>query len=839
MQTHWTKSFLNAYAAAPLEIRKKARILTVVNIIIIAALIVAGAVINLIIDLNVRTALLQLAMSLCLVGALYILHNGHYMAASNATTGTLLTGTIIAGFSGYSGRPTLDFLLLGYNLLPIMFYSCLIGRRKYQAVAATAICLAANAAYFVLFFLDGSSTYPTAAHCALFVNSSLLIAVSGVMGYHILSINREVVAIAEDEARSARMKADQIAKAEYEKELILDNTAEIIAFHDTNHTLQWANKAYLKTTGLSLPELHRKKCYQAWGLDRLCINCPVTTSIETDRPHTAELSPENQPHWPATQGSWWVSASPVKDTTGRIIGAIEVAFDMTAHRAAEAALAGEKERLLVTLRSIGDGVITTDIDGRIRLMNKVAEELTGWSMAEAVDQPLSKVFNIINENTRLPCDNPVEKVLKSSHVVGLSNQTLLVARDGVERMISDSGAPIRDAASRIIGVVLVFRDVTERYRMEQNLQNTARLEALGVLAGGIAHDFNNLLTGLFGYIELARSTAPMTPESTDYLHRALGVFGQAKDLTRQLLTFSKGARPLKTTMALDNLLKDSAQFVLSGSNVRVSFQLPEDLWPCDIDENQIAQVVGNIAINARQAMPNGGTLTIRAANMPAAATVPPLRRRNYVRISIKDQGVGIAKAHLSRIFDPFFTTKQEGSGLGLTTSYSIVQRHEGHLEVESEPGKGSTFHIYLPASSQAAEDDVATPAQSFDGHGRILVMDDETCNLDVFQNMLTSMGYSVICAEDGEQAIAMFEAARAAGTPFNAVILDLTVRGGVGGRETVARMLQTDPALKAISVSGYSNDPVMTDPTNYGFKASLFKPTRKKELGQTLKQMLA
>jgi PAS domain S-box-containing protein len=508
--------------------------------------------------------------------------------------------------------------------------------------------------------------------------------------------------------------------------------------------------------------------------------------------------------------------------------------NITEKKRAEDALVAEKERLAVTLRSIGDAVIATDVRGNIVVMNKVAEQLTGFSLSESEGRPLADVFHIINENTRKPCENPVDKVLGSGLIVGLANHTALISKDGSERAIADSGAPIRDKTNVVIGVVLVFRDITGKLRQEAALQNAEKLESLGVLAGGIAHDFNNLLSGLFGYLDLARESVKRGSTAADYLEKAFSVFGRAKDLTGQLLTFSKGGAPAKKTHSLSPLIRDAVHFALSGSPITSRFEIENDLWPCDVDENQMGQVLDNIIINARDAMPVGGAITVSAENIPAGSPLPAvLLPGNYVRVSIADQGTGIAPEHLPRIFDPFFTTKQKGSGLGLATSYSIVRRHEGIIEAHSELGKGATFLIYLPASAShkaALAESKGGPRPAHKGSGRVLVMDDEDFILDTASAMLAKLGYSVETAAHGAEAIDKFTAAKRDGVPFCLVILDLTIPGGMGGKETGQKLLAADPAVRLLASSGYSEDPVISHPEKFGFKASLVKPYRSSEL---------
>ncbi len=576
----------------------------------------------------------------------------------------------------------------------------------------------------------------------------------------------------------------------------------------------------------------------------------VGRSIEDAFPPLAETEIPTRYRQSARDGVPW-STEQVIYADNQIQGAYEVyAFqtspgsmvavflEITDRKRTQAALQEEKERISVTLRSIGDGVIATDINGNITVMNRIAEALTGWSFKDAQGRPLTEVFHIIHELTHEPCENPVDKVLQTSTIVELENHTVLIARDGRRMIIADSGAPIFNEKSNIVGVVLVFRDVTERTKMSEAIQRSQRLESLGVLAGGIAHDFNNLLGGIFGYLDLARD---VTSEENvrSYLEKAFFTMNRAKGLTHQLLTFAKGGGPILKTTAIDQLVEQSARFALSGTNVRISCEFEEHLWHCDVDESQFGQVIDNIVINSQQAMPLGGEISIRGKNITIASESHlSLPKGNYVLISLSDTGMGIPKEILPRIFDPFFTTKQKGSGLGLATSFSIVQKHGGIMDVESELGKGSVFTIYLPAAD--AEGDLASlhPAEPHRGAGRILVMDDEEFLREILYAMLKSLGYTPICVATGEAAVAALEAEDEL-DPIIAAILDLTIPGSIGGKETVKALHAIDERLPVMVTSGYSEDPVMSDPEAYGFVASITKPFRIRDLYETLCSTLA
>jgi PAS domain S-box-containing protein len=504
-------------------------------------------------------------------------------------------------------------------------------------------------------------------------------------------------------------------------------------------------------------------------------------------------------------------------------------------------LAAEKERLAVTLRSIGDGVITTDTQGIIVLMNRVAEQLTGWRQEEAIGQDLEEVFHIVTSKSGRRCPSPIDRVLSSGRIVGLENDTVLIARDGSECNIADSGAPIRDKDSQVIGVVIVFRDVTAKIKMEEELLKVRKLESVGVLAGGIAHDFNNILAAILGNISLAAMLVKPEEKVHGLLVEAEGATMRAKKLTQQLLTFSKGGEPIKQVASIAEVIKDSASFILRGSKVRCVYTIPADLWPVEIDTGQMSQVIQNIIINASHAMPGGGVVEITCENfVKNTDTILSLAPGDYVKIAIRDHGIGIPANLIDRIFDPYFSTKHEGSGLGLAITHSIISKHAGHIAVESEQGVGSTFTIYLPASQQRPSiQQKKEESMKIQGKGTILIMDDEEMVRDIAKEILSLFGYDVLLANDGVQAIEIYQENRQAGKAVDAVIMDLTVPGGMGGREAVQKLLAIDPEAKAIVSSGYSNDPVMANYREYGFAGVISKPFRTQDLADAIAQVLA
>jgi two-component system, cell cycle sensor histidine kinase and response regulator CckA len=391
--------------------------------------------------------------------------------------------------------------------------------------------------------------------------------------------------------------------------------------------------------------------------------------------------------------------------------------------------------------------------------------------------------------------------------------------------------------------LLMLRDITERKRAEQEMLKAEKLESLELIAGGIAHDFNNLLTGTIANISLAKMDATGGSNQYQALRNAEKAAAGAKHLTHRLLTFTKGGEPVKRPTSVDRIIKDGLALALSGSKVKHELFLPRDLWVANIDDQQIGQAFQNLFINSVQAMPNGGTLTVRVENFSGEHHL--VRSMNlgdkYVKISITDTGCGIAPKNLGKIFDPYFTTKPRGSGIGLATTYSVIRRHGGIIDVESEVNTGTTFFVYLPASFEI--DAELHPTESGEtpiwGTGRVLVMDDDDAIRMVAMDLLTLLGYQVAVAKDGSECIEMYKEAMDAGKPFCALIMDLTVPGGMGGKAAIERLRVIDPDVKAIVSSGYSTDPVMSNHESYGFKGIVAKPYNAVELSRALHELIA
>ncbi len=515
---------------------------------------------------------------------------------------------------------------------------------------------------------------------------------------------------------------------------------------------------------------------------------------------------------------------------------IRQAADLIEYKQVEKSLTSERELLKVTIDSLGEGVIATDKEGQIIMMNKTAAHLAGYSQSDALGEPIHKIFYILDANNSEPIFH--SHSIKTFQYLTDLHHPILVTGDLQEIPIYMNCSPIITKDGQTIGAVIVFQDISEKQKLEQELGKAEKLESLGILAGGIAHDFNNILAVILSNVQLAIMKLQKNEDCKKYLLDTAEITSKASELTKQLLTFSKGGAPVKKDASLHELIRDTANFVLRGSKTRAKFVITDDLWGASVDEGQISQVIHNLVLNAQQAMPKGGTITITAFNL-LIETHPVLKPGNYVRIIVQDQGVGIPKEHLSKIFDPFFTTKKEGNGLGLATSYSIIKQHDDYIEIQSQEEVGTSFSIYLPALNSVVEpkevpNEVVVAGENL----KILLMDDEIQILNAMGEMLKCHGYQVELAMDGSEVIRIYQQAKNTGEPFDVVIMDLTIPGGMGGQEVIAHLRDIDPHIKAIVSSGYANDPIMADYERHGLCGVVSKPYKFEELNLILNRVV-
>jgi two-component system, cell cycle sensor histidine kinase and response regulator CckA len=525
-----------------------------------------------------------------------------------------------------------------------------------------------------------------------------------------------------------------------------------------------------------------------------------------------------------------------------IITALVIYFllqkEITKLKRAEGAAKESEEKFRAIFEQAAVGIVHAGLDGRFFRANQKITEITGYSERELA----GLTFQKITHPDDLAADLHHLRRLTAGEIPSFSMEKRYRRKDGSLVWVNLTGSLVRDEAGKPHYYVGIIRDISEHKRMEQELQKAQKLESIGLLAGGIAHDFNNILTAILGNINLARMFLPPGDKAAERLAIAEQASIRARGLSQQLLTFATGGAPITATTDVPHLVREAVRLALRGANVRDEYLLPEDLRPVEADEGQLNQAFSNLAFNAIEAMPEGGVVKVTAVNEPlSAANTMGLPPGEYVRIEIKDQGVGIPAELQERIFDIYFTTKERGSGLGLAIAFSIIKRHGGTITVDSAPGKGSTFTIFLPASQKKA-----TAVKAEEGHGettagsgRILVMDDEEAVNEVTAEMLQYLGYQVKTVKDGAEAVTAYRQALDQGAPFAAVITDLTVPAGMGGKETVWRLLEIDPRAKVIVSSGYANDPIMSEYANYGFTGVIPKPYNLDDLAKTLREVVA
>lgn len=542
--------------------------------------------------------------------------------------------------------------------------------------------------------------------------------------------------------------------------------------------------------------------------------------------------------------SFSIDAAPLFDAAGKMIAIAALIRDITA----QSRLSEEHQEMKDVYRRItqyaDEAILRIWPDGRISYQNEAAEKILGYRLEDYLTDP-SVALGLFRKNEVRDWLSAAGDVASGKDVL----KNIIVectASDGRTVIMEFTAIAVRDQDGRIVYFEMLGRDITVRRYMEAELAKAQKLESIGLLAGGIAHDFNNILTSVFGSLALAKMD--VSPQSPVYerLTAAEEHCVRAKNLTRKLLAYSRGGSPMRKTASIASVLREAVGFTLSGKNIRCVYDLSDDLWAAQIDEGQMHQVVHSLVTNAVEAMPQGGSIEIGAANVCLRdRDLPPLAAGNYIRWYVRDHGVGISPDHLKKLFDPYFTTKQMGSikgmGLGLAICYTIVKSHEGMIFVESTPGEGTTFTVYIPASNGHKQEDKPAPEQVSDAAGRhrVLLVDDEQILLDVTGSMLKHLGYDVATASSHDEAMDLYGEAMRADKPFSLIIMDLTMRGDEGGETAIRRWLAAYPGVKALISSGYMNDPVIEEYWKYGFVGAMVKPYSLNELKSTLEKILA
>jgi PAS domain S-box-containing protein len=495
---------------------------------------------------------------------------------------------------------------------------------------------------------------------------------------------------------------------------------------------------------------------------------------------------------------------------------------------------GASAPLMAALDTIAEGVIVTDSKSRILYANAKAETLTGTRPGTASGQDLDKVFNCFHRQSQQRAEGLVDQVLTSRESIPLSDQFTLEHPDGSKRPISLACRMINNEGHDLFGVALVFRDPSELTRTPEEIITCNRMEALGNLASGIAHDFNMIMAGILGGISLAKDKKEFEP-----LEAAEKGCLRARELTRQILSFAKVGNAGQKVQHIDRLIRDCVALATSGSSKQVATYIPNDLHSARVDAAQISQVVQNLVLNALQATEEGDRIEVGAENIVLTdQEILDLPAGEYIRIAVGDSGVGIPAENLDRIFTPFFSTRDDATGLGLAMVKTIIEKHDGGVTVESTEGRGAVFSLYIPATEESSEDKASEGIAVKFGTGRILVMDDDQDICEVATGMLEILGYESEVARNGEEAISMYRKYHNVGRPYDAVILDLTIVGGMGGEEALAKLKEIDENVRAIVSSGYNTDETEADYLAKGFTGVLSKPYRSADLGRVLKGIL-
>lgn len=642
-------------------------------------------------------------------------------------------------------------------------------------------------------------------------------------------------------AKQNKEKEELIKEIDYEKHMLdelMDNIPDAVYFKDINSRFLRFSKEFLRKVGFkSNEEILGKSDFDLFTEEHARQAFEDEQQIiKTGVPIVGKVEKET---WRDGRVTYSLTTKmPYRDKDGKIIGTFGISKDITELKDAQEHLAREKEFLEITLASIGDAVISTDTEGRIVLMNRVAEKLTGWTKEEAVGKPLTDVFVIVNAETRIPAFNPVNKVLETGEISGLANNTVLISRKNTEHIISDSAAPIRASDGRTVGVVLVFRDVTEKHQRQSEMIKAARLEMLEKLASGLAHDFNNILTGIMGNISLLKTAADPHSEFQRHLDKAEKECLRARNITRQLLVFTKGGEPVKKTLDIIPVIKQAVELGIIGSSTIVNYDFPETSVYVDGDSTLLEQTFAHLISFSVETMKRKGSLFLSVSKVTIDKdSQKGLNPGEYVKIVLQDHSEGIPTELLPKLFEPYSMNAGLGGGLGLASSDLILRRLGGKIEVVSIPGKGNTFTIYLPASKTAEEaQKVAVVPHSKPRAKKILIMDNEESICDIAKTILDQEGYTVDITYDGLEAVEKYREAMESGMPYDLVILDYTVEGGMGGKETIVELKKIDQNVRAVISTGFSYDPVLSEFEKYGFIGSLQKPYNANELKEFVRQ---
>ncbi len=817
--------FLGKYRGGDYVIEQKATVLFIVTSAVLLLVLPVYAIFFSSVKDDMQlgvTILLVIAIS---IGVLAVLKSGHYFLAAHSLMILVFAAiwtTILSDIGGDIIHNRMDTIAL---VLGLLAFTPLVAYRRTHVIL---FYFTANILAFILFvflLLSEPSLQKSTAYSYI-LDTGIAMVMIGVISYQVFRINTAAL------DRSVEAVEMIHRGAELFRGVVEGSPQEIIIVN-ADGTLQFVSEARASAfgyTGEEIPRIdrwwelafpdenYRTMMTKEWG--RMKRDTMVTGSA---RPIEARiLSREGSIHD--------IIIRYVSLDGGRGLMLLD---DVTNRKIVERSLLASERRYRALYDSMLDGFVSLDMEGNILEFNSAYRQMTGYSSAELRRM---SVWDLTPERW-----HDMQKTIMERDVIARGHSDIFEKeyrrRDGTLIPVELRIQLIRDEEGTSKGTWSIVHDITERKKSEEELLKSSKIESLGVFAGGIAHDFNNLLTAILGNVSIAKMETD--PECGNYraLVEATHAAERARDLTMQLLTFSRGGAPIKKLSSIRDLLVDTSEFVLSGSGIRSEFSISDDLWGAEIDEGQISQVIHNLVLNAREAMPEGGVVAINACNRTVkSGEIPHLDGGNYINLRISDTGCGIPKRDLHKIFDPFYTTKEKGNGLGLSVTYSIIKRHNGCITADSSLKKGTVFTVLLPAAKDTPRRPERNVAYPILKSGRILVMDDEEMVLHVASRIIDRLGFSVTTARDGKEAIELYRKGMAEGTPFDLVIMDLTVPGGMGGRDAIKLLRQIDPSVRAIVSSGYSNDPVMASFRDYGFLSVVAKPYSIEDLSDAIRR---
>jgi len=628
-----------------------------------------------------------------------------------------------------------------------------------------------------------------------------------------------------------------LRRSEKKFRAIFDQTFQFIGLLDIKGTLLAANKTSLDVLDIKEEDLLGNPFWETpWWNHSPELQKKLKNAI--DRAAKGEFVRFEASHFNKEGNSFYVdfSLKPVHDDTGNVIMLIPEGRDITERIYAQEALQESQERYQGIYNATSDTIFIHDAaTGAIIDVNQAMLDMYGYTKEEALK------LTVDNFSAGEPpyTQNEADEKINAALLFGLQTFEWKAKRKNGELFWVEVALKFTEFHGKRF-IIAAVRDISDRKQVEEELIKIKKLESIGVLAGGIAHDFNNILAAILGNISLANLLLkPDEVKVHSLLQEAEKASLRAKGLTQQLLTFSKGGEPVKSLASISDVIMDSTEFILRGSDVKCEYSFPDDLWHAEIDRGQISQVIQNIILNSSQAMPEGGIITIHCENYVYNGTLTlPIAAGDYIKVSLVDRGVGIPRDLLDKIYDPYFTTKHEGNGLGLAVTHSIIIQHKGHIAADSKQGQGTTVTIYLPAFKQKKLKEQKEEPLPVGGKAKILFMDDDKMVRTMANEMLSHYGYEVFLAQDGQEAITLYRESLKDDAHIDLVIMDLTVPGGMGGKETIKEIIAANPQVKAIVSSGYSNNPIMANYGEYGFSAAVSKPYRQEELIKVINRII-